>query len=276
MLSLVHRLRWSCHYYGVVMTALSVTGRIAARCGWNIASHPSFLAFKDRAIDRRFRISTAGQVPTHEFDVDAAQQKHAIQYQPTSSLDLAVLLDGLAREVDLREFSFVDFGSGKGRVILLASEFPFRSVAGVEFSHALHQAACENISTFRSTHQRCRDVRSVCQNAVDFELPAGPVVAFFFNPFDAVIMSQVLGNIEQSINDDLREVVCIYHNPVHRELLDRSAAWQELTGWPIEHGQWAVYRAGDQPAQSQLPVSSAHCPPASSSASHSSASATCS
>lgn len=241
MSHLMNRLDWSCHYYGIPITVLSAAARLAVCVGWDVGSRPGFLAFKDRAIDRRFCISTVGEVATRNLDVDESQQEHAIQYQPTSSLDLAILLSCLLKRADLREFSFVDYGSGKGRAILMASEFPFRSVVGVEFSATLHAIACENIAGFRSSLQMCRNVTSICQDAADFHLPDGPVMAFFFNPFDAVIMSQVLGQIEESVDRNPRDVLCIYHNPVHRELLDNSPFWEELNGWPIEEDQWVVY-----------------------------------
>ena len=251
MSDLMRRLRWSCHYYGIPMTALSIAARFAARAGWDFGSQPEFLQFKDRAIDRRFRISTVDKVATCDLDVAQSQQEHAIQYQPTSSLDLAILLSSLSQQADLREFTFVDYGSGKGRVILMASEFPFRSVVGVEFSAALHQLACENIKTFRSPHQMCRDVTSGCLDAKDFRLPDGPVIAFFFNPFDGVIMNRVLSHIEESVDRNPRDLLCIYHNPVHRHLLDDSPFWNELHGWPIEEEQWAIYHSGDEVLQAQ-------------------------
>lgn len=231
------------------MTTLSVAGRIAACVGWDFRNRPGFQRCRDRAFDRRFCISTVGKVPTSNLGVDELQQEHAIPYQPTCSLDLPILMSRLMQQADLREFSFVDYGSGKGRVILMASEFPFRSVAGVEFSAALHQVACENIASFRSPLQMCCDVTSVCQDATEFRLPEGPVVAYFFNPFDAAIMKRVLDNIEESIGHHPRDVLCIYHNPVHRELLDKSPFWVELTGWPIEEEQWAIYHAGDKTLQ---------------------------
>lgn len=242
MFSVLKRIRWSCHYYGVPMTCLSVVARVAGRLGWEFGSTPAFLEFKDRAIDRRFKISTVGTVRPDELDVDSIRKQHAIQYQPTCSLDLAILLEALSRRVEFGEFSFVDFGSGKGRVLLMASEFPFRSVKGVEFSAALHKTACDNISSYQSHRQKCRDVESICQDATEFQLPDGPVIAFFFNPFDDVIMRRVLDNFQQSIAGNSREIFCIYHNPVHRALLDQSSAWHELSGWPIEQEQWAVYQ----------------------------------
>ena len=239
------RLLWSCRYYGLSITGLTIFARLASRMGWQFGKTPGFLAFKDRAIDRRFRISTVGVVLPDEMDVDTERREHAIQYQPTASLDLAIVLDELADQVNLNDYSFVDFGSGKGRVILLASEFPFRSVTGVEFSAELHDSATHNINSFSSPRQQCKEVTSLCLDAAEFPVPDGPVVLFFFNPFDDIVMSRVLSNIEASLAIAPRPVVCIYHNPVHRHLLDDSSFWKEQTGFSVEHKQWAVYSGGD-------------------------------
>jgi hypothetical protein len=128
------------------MTGLCVAVRIFARLGWDPGCSPRFLAFKDRAIDRRFRMSTVGVVRPDDLDVDLDQREHAIQYQPTASLDLAIVLDELADRTGLTEHSFIGFGSGRGRVICLAAEFPFKASVGVEFSEKLHKDACRNVT----------------------------------------------------------------------------------------------------------------------------------
>ena len=43
--------------------------------------------------------------------------------------------------IAFEDFTFVDFGSGKGRALLLASEFPFTRILGLEFSPELHRSA---------------------------------------------------------------------------------------------------------------------------------------
>jgi hypothetical protein len=75
---------------------------------------------------------------------------------------------------DLERFVFVDFGSGLGKVLLLASVYPFRSVIGVEFSPELHRLACENIRRYASGTQQCNKLFSVCQDAAEFRLPPEP------------------------------------------------------------------------------------------------------
>ena len=43
----------------------------------------------------------------------------------------------LSLELKHEEFLFVDFGSGRARALLMASEFPFRKVIGIEFSRGV-------------------------------------------------------------------------------------------------------------------------------------------
>src|SRR5262245_9218116 len=44
-------------------------------------------------------------------------------YQPTESVLFHRMLDNL--KIDFREFIFIDLGSGKGRTLLMASDYPF-------------------------------------------------------------------------------------------------------------------------------------------------------
>ena len=67
-------------------------------------------------------------------------------YQPT---DAGLFQEMMAiLPIDFREFTFVDLGSGKGRTLLMASEYPFRRIVGVEILPELHRAAEENIANY--------------------------------------------------------------------------------------------------------------------------------
>ena len=61
-------------------------------------------------------------------------------------------------DVDHREFSFVDYGSGKGRVLMLAAAYPFRRILGVEFSESLDRVARDNIATLGADAGRVETV----------------------------------------------------------------------------------------------------------------------
>ena len=75
--------------------------------------------------------------------------------------------------------------SGRGgRILLLASEYPFRGVVGVEFAHELNEVAERNIALSANHRRRCHDVRTVAVDAAEYVLPEGPqLVLYLYNPF---------------------------------------------------------------------------------------------
>src|SRR5271169_4560215 len=72
-------------------------------------------------------------------------------YQPTDPDLFREMLAALAEEsrADFHDFVFIDLGSGKGRTLLIASDYPFRRIVGVDLLPELHQAAEENLSKYR-------------------------------------------------------------------------------------------------------------------------------
>src|SRR5277367_2346382 len=73
-----------------------------------------------------------------------------------------------ALDFRFEDYTFIDFGSGKGRALLLASEFPFERILGLEFASELHKAAEENIRRYKSETQKCRDIASLNVDFADF------------------------------------------------------------------------------------------------------------
>jgi hypothetical protein len=92
---------------------------------------------------------------------------------------LAFLWSIEALGIDPNAQSFVDYGSGRGRLIITAAGLPFRRVIGVEFARSLNRDACENIAHYPRSRLECLDIPSLTLNATEFDLPPGNVVAFF-------------------------------------------------------------------------------------------------
>src|SRR5205823_7471403 len=101
-------------------------------------------------------------------------------YQPTEPALFHEVLSGLA--IDFSRFTFIDIGSGKGRTLLMAAEYPFKSIIGVEIVPELHVTAEANIQSYRGESQKCFLVESRCQDARTFDFPAGPLLLYVFNP----------------------------------------------------------------------------------------------
>src|SRR5689334_23652607 len=59
-------------------------------------------------------------------------------YQTTDPVIFTEAMGVLNARTDLTLFTFVDIGSGKGRVLLMAAEYPFPHIIGVELLPELH------------------------------------------------------------------------------------------------------------------------------------------
>ena len=150
------------------------------------------------------------------------------------------MLDALRQQThsDFRDFVFIDLGSGKGRTLLMASDYPFRRIMGVELLPALHQAAQENISKYRSESQKCFALESICGDATESSFPAEPTVLYLFNPFPEAGLRRMIANLEQSLLTHPRTVFVLYHNPLLELVLSDSAALSKIGG---TH-QYSIYK----------------------------------
>ena len=108
--------------------------------------------------DLRHGVRTRGIVPVSRLGLT----DESIQYEGIAPRTLRVTIDALG---PVEGFTFIDLGSGMGRAVLVASEFPFRRVVGVEISAELHAIASDNARRYRG-RQRCRDVELVHMDAL--------------------------------------------------------------------------------------------------------------
>jgi hypothetical protein len=153
-------------------------------------------------------------------------------YQPTESALFHEMLEALGERShsDFRDFVFLDLGSGKGRTLLMAADYPFRRIVGVELLPALHQAAQENLTKYRSESQKCFALESIRADATEFLLPDEPTVLYLFNPFPEAGLRRMIANLEQSLREHPRKVYVLYHNPLLEHVLSESAVFSKIGG----------------------------------------------
>lgn len=179
----------------------------------------------DRFAYRIWRYNPAGLYRLyqhHRFDRQFGVETRGYgdpRYEPTPAPLLAKSLRCL--DIDPRQFDFIDIGSGKGKVLLLASGYPFKAVIGVERFEDLHGIAVENLERFPRELRRCDSVASVCADARHWELPAEPTVFYFFNPFAEPLLREVLANIEGSLEAHPRTIYIVFYAPILR----RGSPW---------------------------------------------------
>jgi len=158
-------------------------------------------------------------------------------YQPTEPALFHEMLSAL--QIDFAEFTFLDLGSGKGRTLMMASDYPFRRIIGVELLPQLNLIAQENLRKYSSPSQQCSAIESLCVDAQTFEFPTDPILLYLFNPLPEGGLATVIANLEQSLRDHPRPVFVLYHNPLLEHILARSSLLERMTG---TH-QYVVYRA---------------------------------
>jgi tRNA G46 methylase TrmB len=89
------------------------------------------------------------------------------------------------RYIGIRERDvFLDYGSGLGRVLLMAAQYPFRRVLGVELSARLNEPARQNVACWRGK-LRCRNIELIQADATVFVPPYQTADPRFFRGFQS-------------------------------------------------------------------------------------------
>lgn len=158
------------------------------------------------------------------------------QYQPSEPILFHQIVDSL--RIPLATFTFVDLGSGKGRTLLMASDYPFRRILGVELLAELNEVAQQNIVRYHSDQQKCFALVAYAADARDFVFPAEPTVLYLFNPFPEHVLRAVLANLRNSLTQSPREVYVLYHNLEHERIFAECVWLRPIYRSP----QFAIYR----------------------------------
>ncbi|HET7084711.1 MAG TPA: class I SAM-dependent methyltransferase [Rhizomicrobium sp.] len=169
--------------------------------------------------DRQHGIDTAGCVDTPDLGLSREVAQRGTLYDATPPRIAEFLIGKIAERA--KDFTFVDVGSGKGRVLLIAAQFPFRKVVGLEHSALLNEVAAENIRRFARLHPGAPAIEVVTGDATRLPLPDGPLVLFLYNPLCSDAMRDFGAAIKTSWQAQPRKIICIYYNPAHSsELLE--------------------------------------------------------
>ena len=163
----------------------------------------------DRSFDRRHGTDTAGAVDPSELGIaDPTLREKAILYLPSPERVTRWMLENVG--LDHSDFSFVDLGCGKGRVLMVASEYPFRRIIGVDISSGLSDIARQNDAKYRSASRKCLDVVVHNAHVPAFDFPEGNLLVHLYHPFDPELTGTALRRLGESLAKRPRRVVVTY------------------------------------------------------------------
>jgi SAM-dependent methyltransferase len=169
--------------------------------------------WRDGAVDRQYGIDTRGTLDSAPI----VAQDHRYHYAPIQLAVFERIMKALPAAPSA--LTFIDFGSGKGRALVLAALRGFRRVIGVEYDADLHAAAQRNLERFRSRAGHASPIELHCADALHHELPGEDCLCFFYNPFDDFAMARMLARIGDSLRAQPRRLFAAYRNPRHGRLL---------------------------------------------------------
>jgi SAM-dependent methyltransferase len=184
------------------------------------------LAVKDgftrHPFDLEFGVRTSGLVPGRHLKSGHGADRHNTAYYgvaPSVFREMIVRWRRSKPKAAIDEYSFVDLGAGMGRAMLLAAEFPFRAVVGVELSPTLARIGRKNMALWRAVGRAKAPMRMICRDAAEFELPAGPCVVFLFNPFGAPVMRRLLASWSRCTSGREGQLDILYVNNEQERVL---------------------------------------------------------
>jgi predicted RNA methylase len=178
----------------------------------------------DLSFDWRYGTDTTRWVLKDDLRAVGENKIHSVCYQPTKARPLRNLLNSL----DLpRDSGFVDLGSGKGRVWLVAAQCGFQRIIGVEFSPELCESTRQNVEIFRRRFGLTARIDIVMSDAAHYRIQPDQSIFFMYNPFDGVVMEQVMANIRRSVELAPRQVWLIYNTPKCQETIEKAGIFRE-------------------------------------------------
>lgn len=180
---------------------------------------------------------TSGLVPAKDLVTGHPHDEHVTAYYAVAPSILRSLVNQWKETAPghhITDYTFLDLGAGKGRAVLLASEFPFRQVIGVELNPAMANVAEANADLWRQAHasdptaDAVAPVSIVEVDALDFPLPSTPTLIFLFHPFEDPVLKKLLRHIESAFLGRAGDLDILYVNAEHGNLISRHPAFRLL------------------------------------------------
>lgn len=162
--------------------------------------------------DLKYGTDTSGIEPLWKFKIPSPNARFGVRYEATQVSELVHAIASLPE--NLKSFTFVDLGCGKGRAVMIASSLGFKDLIGVEFALELVEIAKSNLAK-----RKILNAIVLHADASDFRFPDSNIVVYLYNPFSQEVLKKVISNLKECFG---KKLYVIYKTPQYGELLDAS------------------------------------------------------
>lgn len=182
----------------------------------------------DVSFDKDYGVDTGGTTQLANLAIAGPYRRLGTVHIASDPDEFANAVASL--DIEHKDFTFIDLGSGKGRALVLALSHSFRRIVGVEFALELHRVAQANLISLAATGTEVRRIELVHADVTNFTFPEEPSVIYLYNPFAGDVMRKVVQRVLRARAANPRPTFILYANP----LLENY--WTEAGFVAIKHG----------------------------------------
>lgn len=137
--------------------------------------------------------------------------------------------------------SILDYGSGKGAVLVRFSDYPFRRICGIELSATLNAICRRNLQKLR-----LEKIEVLQGDAAGFSDINDFNYFYFFNPFSGQVFESVIQNIVNSYDATPRPLTIIYYHPKCHDIIMGSGRFRLAKQFTDAARTLNIYKIGVQ------------------------------
>lgn len=183
----------------------------------------AFTVYHEIRGERKYGIDTIKIDRLQDEKIESENLLHASIYQASNYYLIEKAFDYLKSEKV--NYALLDYGCGKGRILVVAAHYGFKNITGIDFSKLFCIEAEANVEKIKSKFP-ATNFNIICADAAVYKIENYQNAFFFFNPFDEVVLLKVVKNLLFSLKEFPRKIYVIYINPLHKEIF-LSAGFEE-------------------------------------------------
>lgn len=219
----IRRLKYSIRHFGLRASLLKI-----------------LLLVIDLYFDNKYGTNTTRPIRLRDLTIKSCNKKKGVNYQATRVKPLRVLFNKIQLMIP-PDSRFVDLGCGKGRALLIASQFGFNEAVGVEFSSELCTIANNNCDVYKAKTSTDTKFKIIESDVVDYRIKKNDNIFFMYNPFKEVVLGKVLNNITSSLKKFNRPALIIYCNPKYGYLIETHDSFVKSGDFTIAGFEFSIY-----------------------------------
>ena len=169
------------------------------------------IIFYDVFFSITYKMKFKESIPLDKLKISSENRNNGVTYQRSSYYYVKLAFQNLP--INFNQSAVIDFGSGKGDVLIMINQLGFNKILGIEFADEL-AIISENYIKQKIGNNTNSEIEVICCDAASYEIPGNYNVFFFYNPFNNTVFEKVLTNIERSLKIENRVIYIIYINAV--------------------------------------------------------------